>query len=440
LELNRKMVSIILVVLIVLVPVSVAIWTFYGPTRIDKFSLDAVAPDLDNGDGVYVIGTATGSGQDFEQKADLLVYHESEQVYTGKVQFREGLLNEKLAYEDFCRGNGEYEFRLIYEDRSDRYTVELNQIVEELGVVSTATYQLEGSGAQPWQVLYSYNVVFKTGWHFFTLQIDKDLFRSYDLGTQFKDTSAPLKVETGPEAGVKVEVWFTNPGGVQSRIRTFDVSAGDSLDTTIEFDKNGSYLYKYVNEKTTDIEIRAWMNLPIDKLPDNGEVIVTQRLGTDSKEDTQLISEVDRLSSYVRPQYGPGNYTMTIDYPNPQVMSSSPLSTVSFTEVIELNDKPRAIGKVNPTQISTLQRTVTFDATDSFDDGPKEDLWVIWSFGANDEGEIGSVEGPWDTYKTYTYTYLIGENPDVTDGKPYLVLKDKYGAESSIAYINLAVG
>ena len=434
------MVSIILVVLIVLVPVSVAIWTFYGPTRIDKFSLDAVAPDLDNGDGVYVIGTATGSGQDFEQKADLLVYHESEQVYTGKVQFREGLLNEKLAYEDFCGGNGEYEFRLIYEDKSDRYTVELNQIVEELGVVSTATYQLEGSGAQPWQVLYSYNVVFKTGWHLFTLQIEKDLFRSYDLGTQFAGDSAPLKVETGPEAGVKVEVWFTNPGGVQSRIRTYDVAAGDSLDTTIEFDKNGSYLYKYVNEKTTDIEIRAWMNLPIDKLPDNGEVIVTQRLGTDSKEDTQLISEVDRLSSYVRPQYGPGNYTMTIDYPNPQVMPSSSLSTVSFTEVIELNDKPRAIGKVNPTQISTLQRTVTFDATDSFDDGPKEDLWVIWSFGANDEGEIGSVEGPWDTYKTYTYTYLIGENPDVTDGKPYLVLKDKYGAESSIAYINLAVG
>lgn len=435
------MVSIILVALIILVPVSVAIWTFYGPTRLDGFSLDAVAPDYENRDGVRVIGTATGSGQDFERKADLLVYHESEQVYTGKVQFQEGLLNHKLLFEDFCVGNGEYEFRLIYEDRSDRYRMELDVVVEELGVVSTATYELKDSGLQPWQAVYSYNVVFKTGWHFFTHRIERDLFRSYDLGTQFAGDSAPLKVETGPEAGVKVEVWFTNPGGVQSRIRTFDVAAGDSLDTTIEFDKNGSYLYKYVNERTADIEIRAWENRPVDKLPDDGKVIVTQELGANApREKEQLIAEVDRVSSFVKPEYGPGNYTMTIDYPNPQVKASSPLSTVSFTEVIELNDKPRAIGKVNPTQITTLQRTVTFDATDSFDDGPKEDLWIYWSFGANDEGEIGAVEGPWDTYKTYTFTYPIGESPDVTDGKPYLILKDKYGAESSIAYINLAVG
>jgi hypothetical protein len=112
---------------------------------------------------------------------------------------------------------------------------------------------------------------------------------------------------------------------------------------------------------------------------------------------------------------------------------------VSFSEVIELNDKPRAIGKVNPEQISTLQRTVTFSALDSFDDGPKEDLYVYWSFGANSEGEIGSAEGPWEDMKEVTFTYPFGEDPDVTDGKPFLILRDAYGAESSVAYINLRV-
>ncbi len=82
---------------------------------------------------------------------------------------------------------------------------------------------------------------------------------------------------------------------------------------------------------------------------------------------------------------------------------------------------------------------MTFSAVDSFDDGPKEDLYVYWSFGANNEGEIGSAEGPWETHKEYTFTYPFGEDPDVTDGKPFLILKDSYGAESAIAYINLAV-
>lgn len=132
---------------------------------------------------------------------------------------------------------------------------------------------------------------------------------------------------------------------------------------------------------------------------------------------------------------------MTINYPNPQVKDGMTSANLKFTEVIELNDKPKAIGKATPNQISTLQRTVKFVATDSYDDGPKADLYVIWSFGIDSNGdEIGSAEGTWDDMKEYTYTYAFGEDPGVSaDKAPFLILRDKYGAVSAKAIISLAV-
>ncbi|NIP37176.1 MAG: hypothetical protein GWN18_19575, partial [Thermoplasmata archaeon] len=65
---------------------------------------------------------------------------------------------------------------------------------------------------------------------------------------------------------------------------------------------------------------------------------MSQELGTDFKDKTQLISEIDQVSGFFRPEFGPGNYTMTIDYPNPQIREGHAKSTVSFSEVIELND------------------------------------------------------------------------------------------------------
>lgn len=438
-ELNRKLITVILVILIIIVPIAAYAYVVYGPSKVDSISIDGVAPDYERRDGVRVIATAAGSGRAFEDSMELQVRFQDERIYTGKIKFTEGLANHMLSFEDFCVGNGQYEFRLIYEGMKDNYDFELDVVAEELGVVSTQAYTIQNSGRQPWEALYSYHVVFRTGWHYFTHRIERDEFSSYDLGFRFKDGSAPLKVR-GLDNGCKVEVYFTNQGGVQSRIHEFDVAAGDTFETTIEFSKNGSYLYKYINEKTVTIEIEAYENRPIDKIPSEGQVIITQVLGTDGPyEDVQPISEIDQVSSWAIPQFGPGNYTMTIEYPNPQIRDGHDLSTLSFTEVIELNDKPRAIGKVNPSQISTLQRTVTFSATDSFDDGPKGDLYVYWSFGANADGEIGSDEGPWEDMKEVTFTYPFGEDPDVTDGKPFLILKDKYGAESTVAYINLAV-
>ena len=437
-ELSRKLISVILVALIIIVPVSAYIYIFHGPSRLESVTIEAVDFDIEKRDGVRILATTEGSGQDFEGNMDLQVYFENERIHTTKLPFIDGLANHKLFLEDFCVGNGQYEFRVIHEDLRDRYDLEMDAVAEELGVVSTQAYNIQNSGFQPWQALYSYNVVFTTGWHYFTYEIERDEFASYDLGFQFKDTSAPLKVRGGDD-GCTVEVWFTNPGGAQSRKHTFNVASGSDLDTTIEFTANGSYLYKYVNEMTSTIEIQAYENRPVD-VPTGGNLIITQDLGAGKVgEDTQPITDMEKVTGYARPDYGPGNYTMTIDYPNPQIREGHALSTISFTEVIELNDKPRAIGRADPAQISTLQRTVTFSAVDSFDDGPKADLYVYWSFGSNTEGEIGSDEGPWEDMKEVTFTYPFGEDPDVTDGKPFLILKDAYGAVSDTVYINLAV-
>ncbi len=440
-ELNRKLITVILVILIIVVPIGAYLYIVYGPASLDSITIDSVAPDYEKRDGVRIIATAQGSGRGFSGDMNLQVYFESERVYAGKIGFTDGFANHKLDFSDFSKGNGEYQFRLNYEDLSDRYDFELDVVAEELGVVSTQTYGLEGSGHQPWEALYSYNVVFRTGWHFFTHRIDTDEFASYELGyLSTDDVSVPLKVRTDKD-GCQVEVYFTNQVGVQSRIHQFDVPAGDTFETTIEINVNGSYLYKYINGKTVPIEIEAYENRPVDKLPSGGNIVVTQALGGQTKEDTQLITMIDQVSGFVRPQYGPGNYTMTIDYPNPQVMEGDAKSTISFTEVIELNDKPRAIGKATPGQLTTLQRTITFSAVDSFDDGPKADLYVIWSMGlTSDEEEIDSFEGSWDDMKEITYTYAFGEDPDVSKGKPYVILRDAYGAFSAKYEINLSVG
>jgi hypothetical protein len=439
LELNRKLITVILVILIIVVPIAAWAYVAYGPAKVDEISLDSVAPDYEKRDGVRILATTEGSGSDFSGKMDLQVRYESEQIYSGKIEFIDGLANYKLFFEDFSMGNGDYNFRIIYDDKADDFDLELDLVAEELGVVSSATYNLQDSGRQPWEALYSYQVVFKTGWHFFTHTIDRDEFRSYELGTQFEGTSAPLKVRTFDDA-CKVEVFFTSQGGVQSKIHQFDIAANDLFETTIEFTQNGSYLYKYINEKTIDIAIEAYENRPVDKIPQGGQVIVTQEKGpAELKEKVQQITEIDQVKDWVRPDFGPGNYTMTIDYPNPQVKEGHRLSTISFDEVIELNDKPKAKATVTPSQITTLQRTVTFSAVDSFDDGPKADLYVYWSFGANAEGEIGSAEGIWEDMKEVTFTYPFGEDPNVNTGKPFLILKDAYGVHSATFEINLSV-
>ena len=286
------MVAIILVALIIIVPIAALAWVMVGPTSVDSIEIEAVAPDTKYADGVYIYATAQGSGKGLSGKADLKVKYDNEEVHSGKAQFDEGILNHKLLYEDFCVGNGDYTFTLRYEALSSVYNFQLDQVAEYLRVVGTAThnYQDEDAvGVEPWNAVYVYNVVFMTDWHFFTHSIRSSSFASYDLGSMFEGQSAPLKVETGPEHGVTVEVWFTNLQGIQSKKYTYDVAAGSSLDQTLTVQKNenGSYLYKYVNDKTIDIEIDAMENRGIDKIPVDGSIEILQELG--SAEDTETV-------------------------------------------------------------------------------------------------------------------------------------------------------
>ncbi len=431
--------------LIIIVPISVLAWVSYGPTNLDSIQIDAVYTDTKDVDGVFILATAQGSGRDFADKADLRVKHDNEEVYTGKVQFNDGYLAYKLLYEDFCVGNGDYQFRLMAEGLSSTFDYELNQVAEYLRVVGTAThnYQDEGAeGVKPWNSVYVYNVVFMTDWHFFTHDIRSSSFRSYDLGSMFEGQSAPLKVETGPDHGVTVEVWFTDVQGTQSKIESYDVAAGSNLDKTLTVHENGSFIYKYVNPKTVDIEIRALENRGVDKIPEGGSMEIRQELGAAQDTETVLIIQTNRVTGYTLPQLGPGHYDITFSYPNPQVKPSSPLSVLTSTEEdVLLNDLPKANPIAEPNRLTTLQRTITFDATDSFDDGPKEDLYVYWSMGLTEDGrEIDSFEGTWEEMKIKEFTYAFGEDPDITKGRPYLILKDAYGAESAKAYVDLDVG
>lgn len=440
------MITVILVALIIIVPLVAFSWVAYGPASLDSVTIQAVAPDMSKRDGVTVVATTVGSGQDFSGSMDLLIYHDNEQVYSGKADFVEGLLNQKVRFEEFSVGNGDYEFRLISGELSDRYVMELDVIVEELGVVSSPTYNYpDAPQFNSWEAVYVFHTVFRTGWHFFTHIINpSDGFKSYELGYRsIDDPPAPMKVETGPEHGITVEVWFTGAsGGLGNRIHSWDVAAGDSLDTTLTFTQNGTYIVNYVNKKTVDIAIKAYENRPVDKLPSGRSLDITQALGTQTDKETQLISRIDQHSGYIRPKFKAGDYDMTIEYENTQVKTGSDLATVKFTEKILLNDLPKANPKANPNTISSinpLQRTVTFNAEDSFDDGPMADLTVFWSFGSNSVGEIGSMEGPWEEFKEVTFYYPPGEDPDVINGKPFLILKDAHGAESAVAYVNLNV-
>jgi hypothetical protein len=439
LELNRKLVTVILVALIIIVPLSALIWVSWGPTQLDDITIESVSPDYTDVDGVLILATASGSGADFSEKADLQVKYEAETVYSGKVQFNDGYVAHKLLFEEFSVGNGDYTFRIIYEEFSDTFDFELNIVAERLGVVASASHNFDAVGVQPWEAVYVYYAVFTTDWHFFTHKIDANEFRSYQLGSLFKGDSKPIRVQTEPDNGCTVEIWFTNMGGQQSRIATYEVAAGDDLDTTLNVEQNGSYLYKYVNTKTVDITIKAYEDRAVDKIPAGGEIEILQELDALNKIDNKLISEIDRVNGYIQPSFGPGEYDITISYPNPQVKPGHDLSTISYTDTELLNDLPKAIGKADK-RLTTLQRTISFDATDSFDDGPMDDLWVYWSFGANADGEIGYAQGPWADYKEVTFTYPFGEDPDVVNGLPFLILKDAYDAESVKAYVPLQVG
>jgi hypothetical protein len=375
----------------------------------------------------------------------LIISHDAEQVYSGKVPFRESRLYHKLLLTEFATGNGDYEFKIIHEDYSDKYTTQLDMVIEEIGLVSNngtgITDDKKPAGTQPWHSLYRFDLAFKTGYHFFDYPIDGLKWASIDLGYRTVDDVLPVKVEADPENNVKVEMIFENLQGGQNTKQIWTVAANDVLDTTYTIMANGSYILKFSNENTVAIKISAWENRPVT-VPKNMNVDVQLKLDTQTQEDTFIFSKVAGGHGFVRPQYGVGIYDVLIGLDNPTAKAGSAQSTITITDSILLNDLPR--GDTSAGEPYTLDRAgtrqVTFDATASFDDGPDGELTVFWFFGSTSDGqEIDSAEGPWETHSVYTYTYAIGETPDLTKKRPYLILKDAYGQQSIEVSVNLQI-
>jgi hypothetical protein len=442
-ELNRKTITVILVALIIIVPIITIWWSSTTPP--DKLIIESVTPDETDRDGVLIVGAAPGGGGTFEADVRLIVTHDAEQVYSGKVPFRDGKLYHKLLLTEFATGNGDYEFKIIHEDFSDKYTTQLDMVIEEIGLISGNGTGVSDdkmpTGTQPWHSLYRFDLAFKTGFNYFDYTIDGLKWNSIDLGYRTIEETIPVKVEADPENDVKVEMIFENLQGTQNTRQVWTVSANDVLDTNYPVPTNGSYILKFSNENTVTIRISVWENRPVT-VPKNMNVDVQLKLGTQTQEDTFTFSKVAGDYGFVRPQHGQGVYDISIGLDNPTAKTGSTHSTITVTDSIILNDLPR--GDTSAGEPYTLDRagsrTVEFDATASFDDGPDAELTVFWFFGSTSDGqEIDSIEGPWDDYSVYEYTYAIGETPDLTRERPYLILKDAYGQQSAKVYVNLNI-
>ena len=445
-ELNRKFVTVILILLIIMVPLVALSWNIIAPTSLDDIFITSVVPDEFERDGVFIIGGTEGGGKAFDGQVNLLITHEEEQVYSGRVSFEDGILNHKLMLNEFAVGNGDYQFKIVHEGYDDTYDFDLAMVVEELNVVTSVTYDVENPppGTQPWEALYSYFISFNTGWNYYSHTVEPNEFYSYSPGYIFEGNFTPLKAIADPENGMKVEFIFTDAQGNQRIEDTYTLQAGDSLDRDLSLNKNGTFIYKFINDNTASITIDVFENLEVE-LPKDQRVDFLFQLGTQTQDDFQMISKPSSVDGYIKPTLGPGNYQVSIAFDNSLAKPTSPFASLLFTETLLLNDIPRGdVSAGEPYILDRLGgRAVTFDATASFDDGPKTDLTVSWYFGTTSDGypigETGSVEGPWDDYKTYTFTYPVGEVPDLVNGKPYLILIDAFGTETKPVYINLQI-
>ncbi len=450
-ELDRKKVTVILVALIIIVPVIAVVYYAFGPTRLDSIELTSVVIDDVNRRSVNLIGAAEGGGSAFNEEVDLLIYYEEEEVYKGKVPFKDDLLDHDLPLEEFAKGNGQYEFKLRYDGFSDSYFYDLVAVVEELNVFATTPRgdQITIAGVNPWEVVYHYTITFASGWHFFTYDIAPNEFTTWELGYIGAGNSTTYKVETDVDGGVTAKLFY-NKGttGAQDVVKyEKDLPAGQTFSDTMHHDANGTYKLNFYNEQTVPVSLRIYQSIPV-KTPRDQQV--TLEFASDkttwSPSDPLAASKVEALSGDIDPPLGaegamePGYYNVTVRYDQDIAAAGSQFRLMTNRQELLLNDRPVAdAGSGAPYSIPPITRMVTFEATRSFDDGPKEDLYVFWSAGNLDDGTaIAVAEGPWADYETWTFMYPIGENPGSQENRPYLIVRDAFGEESKIHYINMS--
>jgi hypothetical protein len=450
-ELDRKKVTVILIALIIIVPVVAVVWYAWGPTRLDEIVITQVVLEDVNRKSVKLIGAAEGGGSSFEEDVDLIIFYDDEQVYKGKVPFKDNLLNHNLPLNEFARGNGQYEFRLRYEEFKDSYFYDLVAVVEELNVFATTPKgdQTPIAGVNPWETVYHYTITFASGWHFFTYDIDPGDFMTWELGYIGAGNSTTYEVETDIDGGVTAKLFY-NKGTTGARddvVYERDVPAGQTFSDKVDHNANGTYKLNFYNEGTVPVVLRIYQSIPIKTPRDQDVSIEFASDGTVWSPNNPLAaSKVEVLTGDIDPPLGTegvmdsGYYNITVKYDQSIVADGSAFKQVTNRQELLLNDRPVAdAGSGAPYSIPPITRTVTFEATLSFDDGPKEDLHVEWSAGNLDDGTaIWVVQGTWEELETWTFMYPLGENPGSGSNRPYLIVRDAFGEESKIYYINMS--
>jgi len=440
---RRKAITAVLLALIIIVPTSVAVYWFVGPPRIEEVRIDTVSPDDADRLGVYIIGSATGGGKAYTGDVPLVIRDEGgEQVYSGRVHFEKNLLNERLPLDSFATTNGRYEFKLNLEGKTARYYYELDMLVERLGVYAANTTDTNQPGYAAHNCLWSYTITFMTGEHWWTESIEPDEFFTWHLGFVdiTKNPRTTYKVETFADGGVTARVFFKSLSGDDEMISSTPVPENQEWTGSVDHARNGTYWINLVNEHTVPVNIKVLQDRNT-KTPKPAEVKVDFNLGEQTQTETLAANKTEAINGYLRQRLGPGFYNITVRYEQTVAKAGSPFRTVADTRSMILNDRPYAdTHGGDPYVLTFLDHTLRLDATRSFDDGPKEALYIYWSFGATSTGgSLGEVEGRWEDYREHIHIYG-SELPDPVDGKPYLIITDAYGTYSTIAYVNVQIG
>ncbi len=446
---KRKRITAILVALIVIIPVVAVTYYFMGPSRFEELSIGDIAPDDTDRRGVYIIGSAIVGGRSYSGDAELKIFDDDlQKVYEGKVTFDKNLLNHYLELEQFATGNGRYEFRISQGGKTARFYYELDMVVEELQVFATATWDTNTQGLQPYQCAYSYTTTFMTGWHWWTETVDGKSFYTWNLGYIGKGNTTTFKVETPADASLNAQVVYRNPDGTQDIVSTTQLPTLQEYTGTIQHTQDGTYWINIHNDRVDDVDVKVYQNRNT-RTPRPQNVEFDFKLGGQNTTFSVVAAKTEAVSGYLRPKLAaggkmlPGNYTVTARYDQTTVLDSSPYRTVTNVQTVLLNDRPVADTKAGePYSLSTLppKRSLTLNATRSFDDGPMDDVYVYWFWGATSSGlSLGESEGPWEDHKTITVVYTT-EFPDPVNGRPYLIITDGFGKDSEIAYVNVQVG